>query len=56
MMGRSRDGRGHRHPLYRLLSFMVLFIAAAFLNYKRDKLTLQEEIDRSLDFEFQQKV
>lgn len=35
---------------------VALFIAAAFLNYKRDKLTLQEEIDRSLDFEFQQKV
>ncbi len=34
---------------------LVSFIAAAFLNYKRDKLALQEEINRSLDFEFQQK-
>lgn len=34
---------------------LLLFISAAFLNYMRDKLSLQDAIDRSMDFEFQQK-
>ncbi|HUR65909.1 MAG TPA: hypothetical protein VMZ03_06130 [Chitinophagaceae bacterium] len=34
---------------------LIFFIVAAFLNYMLDKLALREEIDHSMDFEFQKK-
>lgn len=36
-------------------SALLLFIAAAFFNYMRDKLILRDAIDAAIDFEFQQK-